>query len=170
MLFVALSLPIVAQNARLAEESKPVVFSGYGYTGTMIMNGYLGRAEEVSIGIKIEQRVHLGIETGYHYYFMRVINGESLKFKFVYDDYIPIGLNLKALFTRNCFVVPFFSASMGGYVGCISKAQNSGLYCQLGAGVNIFRFSFSVGYLGRKAINNPALSPHSGYFKVGCYF
>ncbi len=116
----------------------PIKFQGYGYVGT-VFNAYeVGPSLDLSFGVKIYEYFYAGIQTGFHYIFSP------------YRDcvYIPIALNLKGYFTRGRKVNPYINCTLGGFIGVIGIEEVNGFHCQVGAGIDVKRFSFGIGYNG----------------------
>ena len=177
-------------------QTKPsnVKFRGYGYVGTAFAKDYALGTADVNLGMSIIDRVFIGVETGFHTRYvtsetefialskevdienMSILNFKKEDFQRVsittakIESYVPIGVNLKAYFTKDTKVVPFFNISFGGLIGCCGKKGVDGLYCQVGAGVDIYRFSLSAGYYGRQVMAGVIEKPNTGYVKVGWRF
>jgi hypothetical protein len=192
---ITLSIVVFAQ-----EQTKPsnVKFRGYGYVGTALAKDYALGTADVNLGMSIIGRAFVGIEIGFQTRYVtnytefialsKDIDIEKwkengLKGEINVDDfqrisittsklesYVPIGVNLKAYFTKDTKVVPFFNISFGGLIGCCGKKGVDGLYCQVGAGVDIYRLSLSAGYYGRQVMSGVIEQPSSGYIKVGWRF
>ena len=170
--FIVLSSSAFAQKQA---ESSSVQFRGYGYAGTAFVKNYGGITTDVNLGIEIVQRVFLGVETGFHTFFVPTdltlyLPDMGTTPLMAAETYVPIGVNLKAYFTKDRLITPLLNISFGGHVGCLGFKGANGLYCQLGAGFNVKTFSFSVGYLGRQVIDNSICTPSAGYVKVGWRF
>lgn len=148
----------------------PVKVQGYGYTGAIFMEKCGGLASDVSIGCKLYDLAYLGIELGYHtmisegqFYGRQDGYYNSYFSVSMVESYIPIGINLKGYLLRGRKVAPFINCSLGGFIGLTQLKGFDGFFCQAGAGIDIQRFSFGIGYSGL-VLKGTA---HAGYIKLG---
>lgn len=138
-----------------------------------------GPSLDVTLGVKIYERLFIGFETGYHHFFARYLDRST-----IYDyngshfslGYVPLGANFKGYFLRNSKVLPYISCSLGGFIGVVDLNGMNGFHCQVGLGAEIRRFSFGIGYNGIKitkidgtSVNNIEAS-NLGYVKFGMRF
>lgn len=138
----------------------PIKFQGYGYIGT-IFNAYeVGPSVDLSFGVKIYEYFYTGIQTGFHSVFT-----ENL-----YCAYIPIGLNMKGYLTRGRKVNPYINCSLGGFIGLVDMEDVCGFHCQIGAGIDVKRFTFGIGYNGLVMGEIERYGFGFGYVQLGIRF
>ena len=145
----------------------PIAHTSYAYMDITGSGG--GPTVDVSAGIMIHDRLYVGGEIGVH-----TLLGSNT---FTYSDrwenyeetieytgvYIPMGVNLKGYITKDKTINPFINCSLGGFVGTADFDYLSGLFCQVGAGIEWKRFSFGIGY--NCLYDMSAI--HAGYIKLG---
>lgn len=143
----------------------PIKFQGYFMLGTIFNSISAGPTVDLNLGAKIYEHFYMGIESGFHTMLTPINNNyfESLE-NWICEMYIPLGANMKVYFTKNKAVNPYINCSLGGFfgVGDILGGWN-GFYCQAGAGFDVQRFTFSIGYSGIVKYG----TAHCGYIKLG---
>lgn len=184
-IFVILTLTMIAYSVNaqnldqmgVATKHSDVKFRAYIYAGTGFAKNIVGPTIDINLGIEIEQFVYLGVETGFHSLFSPIENMQFINFYnqrtssiYVPETFIPIGLNFKAYCLKNRSFIPYVNVSLGGFAGCCTFRGSNGLYAQVGAGFDIKCFSFGIGYMGRRVIDNAICTPNSGYIKIGYRF
>ncbi len=137
-----------------------VKFQSYVYAGTIFQAGIGGPSVDLSFGARLFDYAYVGIETGFHMPITDAI--------YYYEDtylfgYIPIGLNIKGYIPTGKKIFPYINCTLGGFVGVIDFGGHNGFYCQVGAGIDIKRFSFGIGYSG--LVQTGAIN--CGYVKLG---
>ena len=139
-------------------------FQSYIYGGAVFQEGIGGPAFDVSFGVRIYKYAYIGFETGFHC----PMEVDSDPFSDTTDiycmGYIPLGVNLKGYIPiRNKKIYPYINCSLGGFVGVLDLDGLNGFYCQVGAGIDIKRFSIGIGYSGLVKWG----TANCGYVKLG---
>lgn len=126
----------------------PLKFEGYATAGTIFTANGAGPTLDISVGMKIYEYLYVGIQTGFHSLFSE---GYHYRYGYGYEDYfeayVPVALNLKGYITRGRKVNPYINCTLGGFFG-ICDLYTNGFLCQVGAGIDVKRFTFGIGYNG----------------------
>ncbi|MGN0007391.1 MAG: hypothetical protein ACI35T_04775 [Alistipes sp.] len=142
-----------------ANAPSKVKLQSYIYAGAAFLEQAGGPTFDVNLGIRIYKYAYVGIETGFHCIFDSFYDDEEWT-----CGYIPIAVNLKGYIpTRNKKIYPYINCSLGGFLGVMDFEYLNGFYCQVGAGIDIKRFSIGIGYSG--LVKGEALN--CGYVKLG---
>ena len=160
--FLLLFVFVLALAGNAYSQSDPfakVKFQGSAHVGTIFDAYGGGPTLDVDAGARVFNYVYVGVATGFHTYFTPSYYGTY------WLGYVPIGVNLKGYFTKDKMVNPYVNCSLGGCI--FVSGRGGGFHCQAGAGVEIKRFSFGIGYNG--FIQNGARGD-SGYIKLGVRF
>ncbi len=167
------STPPATGSVAVKKAVDPIVFSGYVNLGTVFNAEGAGPTFDISIGMKIYERLYLGIATGFHACFtpyeLYYYNGYYSAYTegTLFEAYIPIGANLKCYMTKNRKVNPYINCTLGGFVGVgENMAGFNGFHCQAGLGLDIKRFTIGVGYNALVKYG----TAHCGYVKLGVRF
>lgn len=147
------SSPSDSYKAQSVDNSQTLNVRAQGYLdlGCIFDSVGGGPTFDVNAGVRIYDYFYAGLATGIHTYF--VTNYSEINI-----IYIPIGVNMKGYFTKNRKVNPFIDFTIGG---CVGIYGGGGFHCKVGAGLDIKRFSFGIGY------NNILALGHSGYIQLG---
>lgn len=148
------------QNPLASSSNAKVKFQGSAYVGTIFDSIGGGPTLDVDLGAKIFNHFYIGGAVGFHTYFTQSYAGT------VWLGYIPIGVNLKGYFTKNRVVNPYVNCTLGGCI-FVSNQVMGGFQCQAGAGLEIKRFTFGIGYNG---FILDGIRGDSGYIKLGFRF
>ena len=148
--------------------SRLVKLQGYVNLGAIFNAMGGGPTFDVNVGARIHNYFYVGVETGFH--------SLLTPYEYIYDytrfsgvlfeAYVPLGINLKGYFTKSRVVNPFINCSLGGFFGIADLDGLNGFFCQAGAGIDVKRFSFGIGYSGLVKYD----TAHCGYVKLGCRF
>ncbi len=156
--------PAPASAINTSSDFSGVKFQSYLYAGAIFNSEGGGPAVDFNFGARIGRCFYAGIETGFHTLISSV---------YFYDEkltitaaYVPIGVNLKGYLPVGKKIYPYLNCSLGGFVGVIDLDGLNGFYCQVGAGIDIKRFSFGIGYTGLVKGGTANL----GYVKLGVRF
>ena len=133
----------------------PIKFQGYTTLGTIFTADGAGPTLDLTFGAKIYDHFYIGIATGFHscftpyeYYYQVGFNVYRTSGT-TFDAYIPIGVNMKGYFTKGRKVNPYINCSLGGFIGVSETLDGfNGFHCQVGAGIEVKRFTFGIGYNG----------------------
>lgn len=143
---------------RPANAPSKVKFQSYIYAGAAFLERAGGPTLDVNFGISVYKYAYVGIETGFHCIFDSFYD-EKLTY-----GYIPVAVNLKGYIpTRNKTIYPYINCSLGGFFGVMDFEYFNGFYCQVGAGIDIKRFSIGIGYSGLVKVG----TLNCGYVKLG---
>ena len=149
--------PLICSNTPI------VKFQGYANLGTIFAQYGAGPTFDITAGVRILDYFYAGIATGFHTYIETTYAyGYTELVDCSWAAYVPIGVNMKGYFTKNRKICPFVDFTIGGLIDVAEGV--GGFHCQVGAGIDIKRFSMSFGY------NNIYALGHLGYFKVGIRF
>lgn len=149
-------------NKRNTQPLTPIKFQGYGYLGTIFNANYAGPSVDLIFGMRIYEYLNVGIQIGFH---SPLFEGNYSNTYYV-DAYIPIGVNMKGYFTRGRKVNPYINCTLGGFIGVCDFEGLDGFHCQVGAGIDVKRFSFGIGYNG--LVKDGTAS--CGYIQLGIRF
>ena len=143
-----------------------VRLQSYIYGGAIFNSATAGPTVDLGIGIRVYDYFYAGIETGFHCGFSTVSYYgddymDSLS-RTVSECYVPVAVNLKGYIPVGKKIYPYINCSLGGFVG-VKDIPFDGFYCQVGAGIDIKRFSIGVGYSGLVKYGTFSC----GYVKVG---
>lgn len=130
-------------------------FQSYLYAGTVFLQEAVGPTFDASVGARLREYAYIGIETGFHYLTIIDHGGDF--------SYIPIGINLKGYIPVGKKIYPYINCSLGAFIGLSDFDDLYGFYCQVGAGIDIKRFSLGIGY--STIMNGGNLN--CGYVKFG---
>lgn len=166
--------PVAVQHIRqnttsASSDVATVKLQGYVNLGTIFYEMGAGPALDINVGARIYEHLYLGFETGFHTvltpyeYYSRYYGYEKGTY---FDAYVPIGVNMKGYFTKGRKVNPYVNCSLGGFIGIGGMQGWNGFFCQAGLGVDIRRFSVSIGYNGLVEY----YTEHLGYVKLGVRF
>ena len=133
----------------------PIKFQGYATLGTIFTADGAGPTLDLTFGAKIYEHFYIGIATGFHscftpyeYYYQVGYNVYRTSGT-TFDAYIPIGVNMKGYFTKGRKVNPYINCTLGGFIGVSDTLDGvNGFHCQVGAGIEVKRFTFGIGYNG----------------------
>ena len=133
-----------------------VKLQSYIYAGATFLEHAGGPTVDINIGARIYDYFYIGIETGFRCVFEEIeYLGYGYEYERWYEDsitvkcgYIPIGANLKGYIPTGKKIYPYINCSLGGFIGVMDFNGLNGFYCQVGAGIDIKRFSFGIGYTG----------------------
>ena len=159
VLVLALAGNAYAEGVAQSPVNAKVKFQGSAYVGTIFDAYGGGPTFDIDAGARIFNYVYAGVATGFHAYFMPSNYGTF------WVGYVPIGVNLKGYFMKDKVVNPYVNCSLGGCI--FVSGRGGGFHCQAGAGVEVKRFSFGIGYNG--FILNGSRGD-SGYIKLGIRF
>lgn len=165
----------VNSTATTRREFPTVRFQGYAMAGTIFNADAFGTTVDVGVGVRVGKALYAGLQTGVHSelliyteyeydYDTQVIESERELEAYMY---MPLGVNLKGyLPIGNEKIYPYLNCSLGGFIGVDDLSGFNGFYAQVGAGIDIRRFSVGVGYscLHKLATSN------MGYIKLGVRF
>jgi hypothetical protein len=143
----------------------PIKFQGYFTLGTIFTSISAGPTVDLNLGVKIYEHFYLGVESGFHTMLTPINDNylESLE-NWISEMYIPLGVNMKIFFTKNKTVNPYLNCSLGGFFGVGDALGGlNGFYCQAGAGFDVRRFTFGIGYSGLVKYGTASC----GYIKLG---
>lgn len=148
-----------------------VKFQGHVYIGSLFDAVSGGVTLDASVGLRLWKYAYVGVETGFHTLFGTLYNYDSNLDYYSYKmagAYVPIGVNLKGYIPASVGrrIYSYINCTLGGFIGAIDFAGSNGFYCQVGAGIDIGRFSFGIGYTG--LVNDGTGS--GGYVKLGVRF
>lgn len=149
-------------NKRNTQPLTPIKFQGYGYLGAIFNANGAGPSADIIFGMRIYEYLYLGIQTGFH---SPLFEGNYSNTYYV-DAYIPIGVNMKGYFTRGRKVNPYINCTLGGFIGVCDFEGINSFHCQVGAGIDVQRFSFGIGYNG--LVKDGTAS--CGYIQLGIRF
>lgn len=146
-----------SSSATTAKRVAPTIrFQGYGMLGSIFNADALGTTADVSVGVRVGKSLYAGLHTGVH----SELNIYT-EYEYDYDTgkvesekeleaytYIPLGVNLKGyLPIGNEKIYPYLNCSLGGFIGVGEDMRNfNGFFAQVGAGIDIRRFSVGLGY------------------------
>lgn len=155
-------------------KNSKIKLQGYVTLGCIFNSTGGGPTFDASIGAKMFDYFYIGAETGFHSMFTPVnfdytsSDGNLWHVEgTLFEGYIPLGVNMKGYITKNRIVNPYINCSLGGFFGIGDTLGGwNGFYCQVGAGFDIKRFTFGVGYSGL-VISDVA---SCGYIKLGIRF
>ncbi len=148
-----------------------VRLQSYVYGGAVFLAHAGGPAVDLSLGVRLWDYAYVGVETGFHSLFAKFEDeyydystssyyGYSESYKMAY---IPVGVNLKGYIPTGKKIYPYINCSLGGFFGIMDFGGLNGFYCQVGAGVDVKRFSFGIGYSGLVQMG----VANCGYIKLG---
>lgn len=148
-----------------------VRLQSYIYGGAVFMSHAGGPAIDLSLGVRLWDYAYVGVETGFHSLFSKFEDeiydyenssyyGYSESYK---EGYIPVGVNLKGYIPIGKKIYPYVNCSLGGFFGVMDLGGFNGFYCQVGAGIDVKRFSFGIGYCGLVQVG----VANCGYVKLG---
>lgn len=169
--FLAIALCTVAltsaANAQKLVQSP--IFQGYTTIGTVFFGGDVemrwGFDFNASFGARLNDITYIGVESG-----IACVDGYTnpgvLHTGNLTAAYVPIACNLRLFYPASPKTAPYFNLSVGGFIG-VSGMEKNGFYLQAGAGIDVKRFTFGVGYTG---LGNHGLFANAGYLKVGVKF
>lgn len=148
-----------------------IKFQSYIYAGATFLEHAGGPTIDINIGARIYDYFYIGIETGFRCVFEEIeYFGYRYDYERWYEDsitakcgYIPIGVNLKGYIPTGKKIYPYINCSLGGFIGVMDLNGLNGFYCQVGAGIDIKRFSFGIGYTGLVKES----TANCGYVKLG---
>ncbi len=129
----------------------------YVYGGAIFMSHAGGPAVDLSLGVRLWDYAYIGIETGFHSLF------SNAYWSTYTEAYIPLGINLKGYIPTGKKIYPYVNCSLGGFFGLMDLGGFNGFYCQVGAGIDVKRFSFGIGYSGLVKYGTASC----GYVKFG---
>ena len=141
----------------------------YVYGGAIFMSHAGGPAVDLSLGVRLWDYAYIGVETGFHSLFSTFeevyFNGSRYDTYEgnIKDAYIPLGVNLKGYIPTGKKIYPYVNCSLGGFFGLMDLGGFNGFYCQVGAGIDVKRFSFGIGYSGLVKYGTASC----GYVKFG---
>ena len=146
---------VIATTTKHTNKSIHVKFQGYTTLGTIFTADGAGPTLDLTFGAKIYDHFYIGIATGFHscftpyeYYYQVGFNVYRTSGT-TFDAYIPIGVNMKGYFTKGRKVNPYINCSLGGFIGVSETLDGfNGFHCQVGAGIEVKRFTFGIGYNG----------------------
>lgn len=146
---------VIATTTKHTNKSIPVKFQGYATLGTIFTADGAGPTLDLTFGAKIYDHFYIGIATGFHscftpyeYYYQVGFNVYRTSGT-TFDAYIPIGVNMKGYLTKGRKVNPYINCSLGGFIGVSDTLDGiNGFHCQVGAGIEVKRFTFGIGYNG----------------------
>lgn len=121
-----------------ARPFQKIRFQSYLYAGAVFMQESVGPTFDASVGARLREYAYIGIETGFHYLTVIDHGGDF--------SYIPIGINLKGYIPVGKKIYPYINCSLGAFIGLSDFDDLYGFYCQVGAGIDIKRFSLGIGY------------------------
>ncbi len=148
-----------------------VRLQSYIYGGAIFMSHAAGPAIDLNLGVRLWDYAYIGVEAGFHSLFSKVedeiYDSGSLDY-YVYSEsykeaYIPLGINLKGYIPVGRKIYPYVNCSLGGFFGIMDLDGFNGFYCQVGAGIDVKRFSFGIGYSGLVKYG----AANCGYVKFG---
>jgi hypothetical protein len=141
-------------------------FQGYGNLGLVYCPdaAAAGPTVDLNVGVAINDFFYAGFATGFHSLITTYDSYYGNSYTY-FDGYIPLAVNLKGYFTKTK-VRPFVNVSLGGFIGVADFGGYNGFYCQVGAGVDINRFSIGLGYNGLVKVGTASCL----YFNVGMRF
>ena len=152
---VVFAFSVNAQNTTKVS----VEFQGSTHIGTIFDAYGGGPTLDIDAGAKFVNHLYVGIATGLHTYFAPYGYGQHY-----WIGYVPLGVNLKGYFTKDKLVSPYLNCSLGGLIAV--SGRGGGFHCQVGAGIEVKRVSFGIGYncmiIGGRG--------DSGYIKIGYTF
>lgn len=128
----------------------------YVYGGAIFMSHAGGPAVDLSLGVRLWDYAYVGVETGFHSLFSSAYYSDK-------EAYIPLGINLKGYIPTSKKIYPYVNCSLGGFFGLMDLGGFNGFYCQVGAGIDVKRFSFGIGYSGLVKYGTASC----GYVKLG---
>ena len=135
-------------------------FQSYLHAGVVFLPDAWGPTFDASVGARLREYAYIGIETGFHYIWDVGYEGDTdLSIVLVY---MPIGINLKGYIPVGKKIYPYINCSLGAFIN-VDNTDFSGFYCQVGAGIDIKRFSLGIGY---STIRNGG-NINCGYVKLG---
>lgn len=142
-----------------------VRLQSYIYGGAIFMSHAGGPAIDLSLGVRLWDYAYIGVETGFHSLFSKVEDeiydyGYTESYK---EAYIPVCVNLKGYIPAGKKIYPYVNCSLGGFFGIMDLGGFNGFYCQVGAGIDVKRFSFGIGYSGLVKFGTASC----GYVKLG---
>ena len=149
----------------------------YVYGGAIFMSHAGGPAVDLSLGVRLWDYAYIGVETGFHslfssaemvyyseqYYGGTYYDGWDTDEVTAKEAYIPLGVNLKGYIPTGKKIYPYVNCSLGGFFGLMDLGGFNGFYCQVGAGIDVKRFSFGIGYSGLVKYGTASC----GYVKFG---
>jgi len=138
-----------------------VKFQSYIYAGAVFNSYGGGPSVDLNFGVRAGRYFYAGIETGFH---ALIFSDEFFGQRFTFTEaYIPVGVNIKGYVPVGKRIYPYLNCSLGGFFGVIDLEGLNGFYCQVGAGIDVKRFSFGIGYTGLVKEGTANL----GYVKLG---
>ena len=148
-----------------------VRLQSYIYGGAIFMSHAGGPAIDLSLGLRLWDYAYIGVETGFHSLFSKfegeVYDCGSSSYYGYSESYkegcIPVGVNLKGYIPAGKKIYPYVNCSLGGFFGVMDLGGFNGFYCQVGAGIDVKRFSFGIGYSGLVHMGVASC----GYVKLG---
>ncbi len=164
-------------SATTAKRVAPTIrFQGYGMLGTLFSSGSAAATADVGLGVRVGRSLYAGLHTGLHselhIYTERDYDDDTGRWESEKEldtyTYIPLGVNLKGyLPIGNEKIYPYLNCSLGGFIGVGENTSNiNGFFAQVGAGIDIHRFSVGVGYSCIHKIG----TANMGYVQVGVRF
>lgn len=134
-------------------------FQSYLHAGAIFLKEAGGPTFDVSVGARLREYAYIGIETGFHLIW-------DIHYDYSCDSavaYVPIGINLKGYVpVGKKKIYPYINCSLGAFID-VDRTDFYGFYCQVGAGIDIKRFSLGIGY--STIMNGGNLN--CGYVKLG---
>lgn len=148
-----------------------VRLQSYVYGGAIYRTHAGGPTVDLSLGVRLWDYAYIGVETGFHSLFANFeyemydyATSSYYSYNESYKDaYIPIGVNLKGYILTGKKIYPYLNCSFGGFFGLMDLSGISGFYFQVGAGIDVNRFSFGIGYNGLAQMG----VANCGYVKIG---
>lgn len=128
-------------------------FQSYLYAGVAFFKQAVGPTFDASVGARLREYAYIGIETGFH----TIFYNRRISYKNQYGNiryrsytatlgYVPIGINLKGYVPVGKKIYPYINCSFGSFIGLFEINKVNGFYSQVGAGIDIKRFSLGIGY------------------------
>lgn len=156
------------KSGGIRSHNKKVRFQGYAHLGADFNSVMGGPTLDISAGVRITDYFYAGLELGFHTLMadLYITDFQAMYpySVFMVGGYVPIGLNMKGYLPVSKKFMPYINCTLGGAIGCIDFGDEGFFHCNVGAGFDLGRFSFGIGYM------NLGGSMDNGYVKLGYRF
>lgn len=132
------------QPAKVTSPLTPIKFRAYTNLGTIFLASGAGPTVDLTAGVQIYEHLYAGVTTGFHSLLIPYYDDWEEESGVGVVGYVPLGVNLKGYLTRGRTVNPYLNCTLGGFFEVSDNL--SGFLCQVGAGVEIKRFTIGIGY------------------------